>query len=56
MEEALLNNKKGITAAMHWKNHMGFLKMVVKMDGEGARKLSIACIADAVGIKPRWQI
>jgi hypothetical protein len=50
MVVGLLNIKKGIAAALIRKSQKGFLKMVVKMDGEGTRRLSIARIADAVGI------
>jgi hypothetical protein len=43
--------EKGIAAKRTRRSQKDFLKMVVKMDGEGARRLSIAYIPDAVGIK-----
>jgi hypothetical protein len=52
MVDCRLNIKKGTTAKMARRSQKGFLKMVAKMDVEGARRFSIAYIPEAVGIKP----
>jgi hypothetical protein len=38
---------------MTWNSQIGFMKMVVKIDGEGARRLSMARMVEAVGMNPK---
>lgn len=50
--DSLFLRRKGIAWEMIWIAQMGFLRMVVKIEGEGARRESIVSIVQAGGAVP----